>query len=139
MSTHLKSILRLEVPLIVQIASRKMSMRDVANLAPGAIIELPKLAEEELELLVSNRSIGSGRAVKVGENFGLRVSRLGDVKERINAMGGQDDPETAPADIDETDDAGALVDQILEGQEAATGDPAEGTETDGERRENEAA
>ncbi|TVQ52934.1 MAG: FliM/FliN family flagellar motor switch protein [Phycisphaerales bacterium] len=139
MSTQLKSILRLEVPLIVQIASRKMSMRDVANLAPGAIIELPKQAEEELELLVSNRSIGTGRAVKVGENFGLRVSRIGDIEERINAMGGQDDPETVTAGGDETDDAGALVDQILEGQQTATGDPTAGTDTSGENRENEAA
>ena len=28
----------------------------------------------------------SGRAVKVGENFGLRVTWLGDVRERIEAM-----------------------------------------------------
>jgi len=86
--TNLKSILKLEVPVSVQIASRTMPMRDVANLAPGAIIELPKLANEELEIVVSNRQIGVGTAVKVGENFGVRVNYIGDIKARIKAIAG---------------------------------------------------
>lgn len=101
MTTDLKSILQLEVPLSVQIASRRMSMREVANLSPGAIIELPKAADEELELIVSNRQIGVGTAVKVGENFGIRVTYIGNLSERIRALGGEDVPlpaADAPAD-----------------------------------------
>ncbi len=122
MTTNLKSILQLEVPIIVQVAARKMSVREVANLAPGAIIELPKLAEDELELLVSNRTIGSGRAVKVGENFGLRVSFVGDLEARINAMGGQNSDALPPAESDgggagdEDAVTNAMVDEILSGQ-----------------------
>lgn len=87
MPTDLNAILRIEVPVIVQIASRDMRVRDVANLAPGAIIELPKLADEDLEILVSNQPIGLGTAVKVGENFGIRVTQIGDLEDRIRAMG----------------------------------------------------
>jgi flagellar motor switch protein FliN len=84
---ELASILRIEVPVIVQIAARRMTMREVANLSPGAIIELPKLATEELEILVSNRPIGMGAAVKVGENFGVRINYVGDLRDRIRALG----------------------------------------------------
>jgi flagellar motor switch protein FliN/FliY len=84
----LTSILKLEVPLIVVIATRMMPMKDVVNVTPGSIIELPKLADEELELLVNNKRIGSGNAVKVGENFGIRVTYVGDLKDRIAALGG---------------------------------------------------
>ncbi len=86
MSADIKAILQLEVPLIVQIAVRIMTVEEVTSLVPGAIIELPKPADEELELLVNNKPIGAGTAVKVGENYGLRVTYIGDLQDRIAAM-----------------------------------------------------
>ena len=98
MSADLKSILRIEVPLIVQIDARELALEEVVKLSPGAIIELPKLAGEELEILVSNQPIGLGRAVKVGENFGVRISFIGDIRERIVALGSEtsDEPASQP-------------------------------------------
>lgn len=83
----LAAALRLEVPVIVRLGERTMALREVIGLAPGAIIELPKNAEAELDLLVNNKQIGTGTAVKVGENFGLRISYIGDVRARIAALG----------------------------------------------------
>lgn len=76
-----------------------MTINEVLSLAPGAIIELPKGADEELEILVNNKAIGSGFAVKVGENFGLKVAFIGDVKKRIQALGG-----VAPVALEEEQD-----------------------------------
>lgn len=87
MPADLNAIMKLEVPVIVRIAERTMPLGEVKNLAPGAIIELPKTADEELEILINNKPIGAGVAVKVGENFGLRVTFVGDVKQRIAALG----------------------------------------------------
>ncbi len=90
MPADIKAILQLEVPLIVQIALRMMTVEEVTSLAPGAIIELPKPADDELELLVNNKPIGTGTAVKVGENYGLRVTYVGDLQERIAAMANEE-------------------------------------------------
>ena len=87
MATDLTRILRLEVPLIVQIAERKMPLSEVTALTHGSIIELPKQIEEELDVLVNNTHIGTGRAVKVGENFGVRMSTVGAITERVAALG----------------------------------------------------
>jgi flagellar motor switch protein FliN/FliY len=87
MPADLGAILNLEVPLIVVLGERRMRVSEVMGLAAGAIIELPKKADEELSLLVNNKAIGTGLAVKVGENFGLRITYVGDLKERIDAMG----------------------------------------------------
>ena len=100
MPADLPSILNLEVPLIVVIAQRDMPVREVMNLAPGAILELPKAADDDLEVLVNNKSVGAGRAVKVGEHFGVRITYVGDLAERIEAMGdaaADDPPLPAPA------------------------------------------
>ncbi len=86
MPADLKTILKIEVPLIVQIGSREMPAQEVMSLAPGAIVELAKLADEALEILVNNKLIGFGRAVKVGENFGIRVCSIGDARHRIAAL-----------------------------------------------------
>ena len=89
MATDLDLIRKLEVPIIVQLGRKTMSLAEVMAFIPGAIIELPKRAEDELELMVNNRSIGTGVAVKVGENFGLQIEFVGDVRTRIEAMGEQ--------------------------------------------------
>ena len=72
-------ILDLEVPLIVQIASRSMAVKDVVGLEQVAIIEFPRSADEDLEILINNKSVGLGTAVKVGENFGIRINSIGDL------------------------------------------------------------
>ena len=87
MSTCLETILSLEVPVIVQIAQRVMTVDGVTAMAPGAIIELPKSATDALEISVNNKVIGTGEAVKVGENYGIRVIYIGDLGDRITAMG----------------------------------------------------
>ncbi|MCC5822470.1 MAG: FliM/FliN family flagellar motor C-terminal domain-containing protein [Phycisphaerales bacterium] len=87
MTTEIDTILRLEVPLVVVLGERVMRVRDVRDFVPGTIIELAKSAEEDLEIRINNRPIGNGRAVKIGENFGVRVGYVGDPAARIQAMG----------------------------------------------------
>ncbi|HOB74982.1 MAG TPA: FliM/FliN family flagellar motor C-terminal domain-containing protein [Phycisphaerae bacterium] len=80
-------ILRLVVPVIVRLAERTMPLEDIINLGTGAIIEFDKPAEAELDLMINNKCIGTGQAVKVGENFGLRITSIGSVRDRIEALG----------------------------------------------------
>lgn len=81
----------MEVPIIVVLAERMMHVHDIVALVPGAVIELPKSADDELALLVNNKQVGAGTAVKVGENFGIRITYIGDLRERISAMGARSD------------------------------------------------
>lgn len=89
MASDVRSILSLEVPLIVLLGDRRMKVADVVALGQGSIIELPKRADEELTLLVNNKTVGTGLAVKVGENYGIRITYIGDLMSRIAALGGE--------------------------------------------------
>lgn len=112
----LEHTLKLEVPLIVQIADRLMPLREVISWGPGAIIELNKTVEDELQLLVNNVPIGTGTAVKIGENFGINISFVGDLRSRIRAMGGPLGTGTMKSEEEEEDiDVEALADQFLSG------------------------
>jgi hypothetical protein len=37
-------------------------------------------------MLVNNKTVGTGIAVKIGENFGLQISYIGDVRARLEAL-----------------------------------------------------
>jgi len=112
MPAPIDTIHGLEVPIVVQLGQRQMTVKGVMGLAPGAIIELPKSAEDELDLLVNNRRIGSGTAVKLGENFGIRITAIGDAAERLEAATEPAEPEGMMSE----DDAAALAEALLAGQ-----------------------
>ena len=86
MSTDLASLLNYEVPVIVQLGELTMTLEEVLGLVPGAIIEIPKLADDELDLLINNQRIGVGSAVKVGENFGIRITAVGSAEALSEAI-----------------------------------------------------
>ncbi|MEM1353609.1 MAG: FliM/FliN family flagellar motor switch protein [Planctomycetota bacterium] len=88
MATDLETILKLEVPLIVTIGSRRFDVEEVLGLGPGSILDMNKSSDEHLEVMINNKPVGTGTAVKVGENFGVRVSHIGSPAERIEALAG---------------------------------------------------
>lgn len=117
MAKKLEAILKLEVPVIVRVGRRAMRLKEITELTPGRILELNKPADDELDLLVNNVPIGQGQAVKVGENFGVTISYIGDIRARIEALGGA--PVIAkmpdgPSEVDD-DEAAALAEQFLSG------------------------
>lgn len=85
-TTDLRHILSLEVPIVVRLGERRMAVTEVMSLVPGMILELDKSADAELDLMVNNKTIAVGTAVKVNENFGIEVTYVGDVRERIEAL-----------------------------------------------------
>ena len=83
----LSRILGLVVPVSVILTQRDMDIEAVLQITVGTIIEFDMSFDAELSLQVSNQVIGHGQAVKVGENFGLRLTQINSVKDRIDAMG----------------------------------------------------
>lgn len=85
---HIERILKLKVPVVVRLARRQMPVSEVLKIVPGTILEFEQVVDQELDLLANNRQIGAGVAVKVDEHFGLRVTYIGDIKDRINSLAG---------------------------------------------------
>lgn len=92
MATDIDTILKLHVPLLVMIGECRRPVDDVLSLGPGAILELERPADSDLILMVNNKSIGNGQAVKVGENFGIKITKVESANDRITAMSGDEAP-----------------------------------------------
>jgi flagellar motor switch protein FliN len=86
---EIRRILQVQVPLIVRLANKVMALGEITQLQPGTIIEFTKVIGEDLDLMINNKCIGGGQAVKVGEKFGIKVTNLETIDKMILAMGGK--------------------------------------------------
>lgn len=86
--SHRNIDLILDVPLDVSVVlgRTKKSIKDVLDLSTGSLIELDKLAEEPVEILVNGKKIAYGEVVVVDENFGVRITSIISGVERIKSL-----------------------------------------------------
>lgn len=73
---YARSLLRIEVPVVVTLAEKRQPLGWILELGPGSIIQFDKSCEEMLELAAGGRRIAMGEAVKVGDKFGLRITSI---------------------------------------------------------------
>jgi flagellar motor switch protein FliN len=83
---YTRSLLRVQVPVVVTLAENRQPLRRILALGPGSIIQFEKSCDEMLDLSVGNHPIASGEAVKVGDKFGLRITSMIMPEERFQAV-----------------------------------------------------
>ena len=78
----------MDVPLDISVVlgRTKKSIQDILNLGAGSLIELDKLAEEPVEILVNGKQIALGEVVVVDENFGVRITSIVSNAERLKSL-----------------------------------------------------
>jgi flagellar motor switch protein FliN/FliY len=78
----------LDVPLDISVVlgRTKKSIKDILSLGTGSLIELDKLAEEPVEILVNGKKIAFGEVVVVDENFGVRITNIVSGAERLKSL-----------------------------------------------------
>ena len=78
----------MDVPLDISVVlgRTKKSIQDILNLGAGSLIELDKLAEEPVEILVNGKQIALGEVVVVDENFGVRITSIVSNVERLKSL-----------------------------------------------------
>lgn len=84
---NLSFILDIGLEVRVELGRTSMRVKEVLELGPGAVIELDKLAGEPVDLLVNDKLFARGEVVVIDENFGVRVTDIVNIKDRIEAMG----------------------------------------------------
>lgn len=79
----------LDVPLEISVVlgRTKKNIKDILNLGTGSLIELDKLAEEPVDILVNGKKVAYGEVVVVDENFGVRITSIVSNEERIKSLG----------------------------------------------------
>jgi flagellar motor switch protein FliN len=69
-------LLDLTLPVSIELGRTTMSVQDILQLGRGSVVQLDRLAGEPIDIFVGDRRFAEGEVVVLGENFGVRVTRV---------------------------------------------------------------
>ena len=80
---NLNMIMDVSVTLALEVGRAQMSVRELLQLAPGAIVELDRTAGEPLDVLVNGVRVARGEVVVINDKFGIRLTDVVSATERM--------------------------------------------------------
>ncbi len=83
---RLELLMDIKLDISIELGRTTMLVRDILELGPGSVIELDKMAGETVDLLINNKKLAEGEVVVVDENFGVRITHLISMEERIKML-----------------------------------------------------
>jgi type III secretion protein Q len=66
----------LPVKLVFELGRVDLSLREIRQLAPGAVVALARPVEESVDVVANGRRIGRGNLIQIGDSLGVRLARL---------------------------------------------------------------
>ena len=74
--SYCRSLLRIEVPVVVTLATTRLPVSRILDMGPGTIVHFEKSYDSPLTLSVGHCDVAVGDAVKIGDKFGIRISSM---------------------------------------------------------------
>ena len=69
-----------DIKVTVELGRTKMKVRKVLDMAKGTIIEINKVAGEQVELYVCGKLVAYGEVIVIEDKFGLRITSIAENK-----------------------------------------------------------
>jgi len=69
-------LMDLTLPVAIELGRTTMSVQEILQLGRGSVVQLERLAGEPIDIYVGDRRFAEGEVVVLGENFGVRVTRI---------------------------------------------------------------
>ena len=70
-------LMGVKLPIRVLLGRTQLSLRDIAQLGSGAVVELDCSPDDPVEIMVNGRVIAHGEVVVVSGNYGVRITKIG--------------------------------------------------------------
>ena len=75
------------VNLSMEIGRTSLTISELMSLGKGSVVELQRMADEPLDVLVNGTLVAHGEAVVVGDRFGIRLTDVVSQDERLGRLG----------------------------------------------------
>ncbi len=76
--SNLSIAMKIKLPLVVGIATKRMRMELIQDMCPGTIIEFKKMSGENLDVLAANIKVATAEAVIINQCFGVQIRSIVD-------------------------------------------------------------
>ena len=82
-TADISMILDIPVTLSMEIGQTRISISELLKLTRDSVIELQRMADEPMDVLVNGTLVAHGEAVVVGDRFGIRLTDVISPQERL--------------------------------------------------------
>lgn len=79
-------LLGVNLNLTLRFGQSIMSLRDILEMNTGSVIELDREVQKPADLLLGDKLIARGEVVIVNGNYGIRVTEVADVRQRLETI-----------------------------------------------------
>ena len=83
---NIELILDVELQVSVVLGKSRKSIKDILTLGTGSIVELDRMVEDQVDVLVNGTLIAKGEIVVVNENFGVRLTSVLSQADRLKEL-----------------------------------------------------
>ncbi len=83
---NLDVILDVPVTLSMEIGRTQINIRNLLQLNQGSVVELDRFAGEPLDVLVNGTLVAHGEVVVINDKFGIRLTDVISVSERVKRL-----------------------------------------------------
>lgn len=86
LSAGVELLLDVEIEAALRFGCCEMSLGEILELGPGAIVELDRHVSDPVDLVVGDKIVARGDVVLVNGNFGLRVTEIAMPQKRLESI-----------------------------------------------------
>lgn len=72
----LAALYDLTLPVSIELGRTRMTVQEVLALGRGSVVQLERLVGEPVDVFVADRHFAAGEVVVMGEQFGVRITRI---------------------------------------------------------------
>jgi len=73
---NISMIYDLTLPISIELGRTRMTVQEVLGLTRGSVIQLDRMVGEAIDIYVGDRRFAEGEVVVLGEQFGVRITRV---------------------------------------------------------------
>lgn len=85
-NTNLETLLKVPVNLSIEVGRKQMSLKDILDTREGTIVELERMLDEPLDILVNGALVAHGVVVLTNDRFGIQITDVVSLKERMSHL-----------------------------------------------------
>lgn len=85
-NANLDVILNIPVEVSLELGRTKMDLRDLLQLGQGSVVELERMIDEPLDVLVNGTLVAHGEVVVVDNKFGIRLTDIVSPEKRVQSF-----------------------------------------------------
>jgi flagellar motor switch protein FliN/FliY len=83
---NLAVLLDVQLPVSIRFGQTEMLLEDALKLGVGSVIELNSTIDQPVEIIVNGKSVARGEVVTVDGYYGVRITEISNVDERIQSF-----------------------------------------------------